>query len=339
MKTPARRRRRWLWLGVLPALLLLAVVGVRVLLEPSRLSAFLLAQASQATGLSLALATPADVGLWPDLHLALHDLSAAHGPLRVLRVDRVDAVLPWSALWSDTLQIRELRLVAPRVDLPAMQAWLASRPARAGGPALPRIDAAVDIRGAQLAGDGWIVDNLSLQLPALRPGERTELSFAGAFARGAGARATPFEGRLATTPSAQADGLHLDEVHLTLASPAAITAQGAVVLGEPMSAALRGAIEWPTDWPPLPLPRDDGARVVDFVLDHAQGEWRGSLSRDDAGLDFTLRAGDLAAWRADPAAPLLPPLAGSARAERLQFGGVELRGVELKLDEADDVPP
>ena len=132
MKTPARRRRRWLWLGVLPALLLLAVFGVRMLLEPARLSAFLLKQGAQATGLALTLAEPADVGLWPDLHLELHGLSAANGPARVLFVDRVDAVLPWSSLWADALQIRELRLVAPRVDVPAAKAWLASRPAKAG---------------------------------------------------------------------------------------------------------------------------------------------------------------------------------------------------------------
>ena len=113
------RRRRWVWLGVLPALVLLALLGARALLEPERLSAFLLREASQATGLQLALSQPADVGFWPDLHLELGGLTAtapgATAPL--LRVAQVDAVLPWSALDSDALQVRSLRLVSPQLDV------------------------------------------------------------------------------------------------------------------------------------------------------------------------------------------------------------------------------
>src|SRR5690606_12892271 len=70
------RSSKWplLLLGlVLLAVLLLSLL--RHLLEPQRLSDFLLRQAGDATGLAFELDSPADVSLWPDLHLVLNGLS------------------------------------------------------------------------------------------------------------------------------------------------------------------------------------------------------------------------------------------------------------------------
>ena len=55
METAApRKRRRWIWLVLLALLALGGWIAVRTMLQPERLSEFLLQQARAATGLSSA---------------------------------------------------------------------------------------------------------------------------------------------------------------------------------------------------------------------------------------------------------------------------------------------
>lgn len=350
MATSARRRR-WLWLGLLPALVLLGVFGVRALLEPERLSAFLLREASQATGLQLALAQPAEVGFWPDLHLEFEGLTAtapgASTPL--LRVGQMDAVLPWTAVTADAIEIRSLRLGRPELDWPRLQAWLATRAKAAAPMTLPRIDAAVDVSDGRVAAKGWSVDGVSLHLPSLRAGTATSLDIAGTVRVDAGEtraptavepRSMPFAARITFTPRQSADGLRLDEVAVAMTTPQAITLRGALAFaGGDTSIALAGELAaWPAEWPALPLPADDPAAPVRIEFDYRNDTVTANLARGDAAIDLALQPGDLAAWRNDPAAPLLPPLTGRAAAERLQFGGIELRGVELRVEDDDAQP-
>jgi uncharacterized protein involved in outer membrane biogenesis len=144
-----RRRRRWLIAFAVLLVLAAAALWLRSLLQPERLSAFLLQRASQATGLQITLDQPARVGFWPDLHLELDGLSARipgeSSPL--LTAQRVETALPWSALRSETLQLQGLRLFQPELDIDAMQRWLASRQTD-GPPApfqLPELDAPLSV--------------------------------------------------------------------------------------------------------------------------------------------------------------------------------------------------
>lgn len=337
MAKAPRRRRRWLWLGLLPALVLLALLGARALLEPQRLSTFLLQRASQATGLQLALAQPADVGLWPDLHLELNGLTATApgAAVPLLRAERIDAVLPWSTLHSDALQIRSLRLVAPQLHVDALRSWLVTRASTVAPPPLPRIDAAVEVSEGRVAGGGWSVDHLSLRLPALLPASSASLEFSGTLRLGE--RVLPLAGQLYARPLPTQAGLRFDALQLVLRQPLALNANGSIDTGgEALTVALDGGLSWPPEWPELPLPADDGA--LRFELGYANERLALLLARGDAAIDTEWSTGELAAWRDDPAAALIPPLTGSARAERLQFDNIELRGVELKIEDDDATP-
>jgi hypothetical protein len=391
-----RRRRRWLWLGVLPALLLLGVLGLRALLQPERLSAFLLEQASQATGLQLELSQPAGIGLWPDLHLELNGLVArtpgAVAPL--LRARNVEAVLPWSALHSGALQIRSLRVVAPQLDWAALQGWLATRESPDAPFSLPRIDADLEVREGRVTGQGWALDAVALHLPALRTGEKTTLRLGFMFVRtppatGGGAvkpaktvrgepvepaavpsgpaepaavrpqsgqlastvrskpvephsvRYGPYELLLSATPRADAQGLRIDDLAIVLDgladAPIPITGTVSWTRDAGFATSLIGELErWPAPWPALPLPPADAPATIALTYDAPRISL--ALDRADDGLEADFALGDLGAWMNDPAAPPLPPLAGSARAERLQTGGIELRGVELRIEDDDAEP-
>jgi hypothetical protein len=345
MVKPVRRRRRWLWLGLLPALVIGGFFAVRALLEPERLSAFLLQQASSATGLKLELAEPADVGLWPDLHLELNGLTAtAPGSEKpLLRAGRVDAVLPWSALRSDMLQVQSLRLLRPELDVDAMSAWLAQRKRAATSELrLPQFDGAIEIEAGRIVGNAWAIEALDMSLASLHEGEPTTLSAQGQFVRASGV--IPFDVRIATTPRTVAGDLHLDATTIALHEAGGTTPwlflQGTAQWSKDAALTfdLNGEIpQWPAAWPALPFPDADGS-AVRIALAYAgstdlQGHATLSLARGDDGIAGEFDLGDIAGWLAAPIASPLPPVTGAMNAARLQFGSMELRGVKLRVEE------
>lgn len=347
MATP-KRRRRWPWL-LLPLIALIGFFVLRALLQPERVSAFLLRQAEQATGLTLELEQPADIGIWPDLHLELIGLRAtapgAAEPL--LHVRRVDVALPWSALRSDTLQLQRLRLIEPKLDMPALQAWLAQGD-DTGPPAplrLPELDAALDIEAGTVAGEGWQLQDFALSLPSLHNGVATTLIASGSLATAADAYG--FDLRLDTTPAFGEFDIALKPLKLDLGTTALPGARlqldGELHYGAP--AALRFGLsttfaQWPGAWPPLPFA--DTTSPTSMQLNFAgtgnlQGEVDVLLEHGEDRIEAHLQLGDLLAWLdASDAAPL-PPLSGTVSAPRLQVDGVQATGVTLRLSE--DEPP
>lgn len=216
------RKRRWLLLLTPLLLLALGLGGIRLLLKPERVSQFLIEQAQQASGLQLQLAEPARLGLWPDLHVQLDGLSVrapgAEKPL--LHVQRVEAALPWASLRGDTITLRGLRLLAPHLDLPALQAFLNADDAKAGGDEsrlmLPQLDAPFALEQGQILGDGWQVQALELHLPGLHEGRPTTLQASGRLRLDA--QALPFALVLQTTPHTRPDALRLEPLQLDLRS-------------------------------------------------------------------------------------------------------------------------
>lgn len=355
---PRRSRRRWLWL-LLPIAALAGFFVIRALLQPERVTAFLLRQAEQATGLVLSLDQPADIGVWPDLHLELIGLraSAPGADTPLLRAARVEVALPWSALRSETLQLQRLTLIDPVLDVPALQSWLA-RDADAGPPAplrLPQFDAALDVEGGSIVGNDWSVQDLAVALPALRNATPTTLTASGSITTLTDAHGFDFV--LDTTPTLDQFDLALAPLTLqlgtTLLGDVRLTLDGELHFTVPDALRFGFATQfaaWPDGWPALPFADaqtaatslDTGVRPgdgrVEMQIDFTgntvlQGDIDLHIARREDSIDATFALGDVAAWLASPETNPLPPLRGTASAPRLTFDGIEATGVTLRIDE------
>lgn len=342
------RRRRWLWLIAFALLLPGGWLLLRHLLQPQRLSDFLLQQAREATGLELRLAAPADVGFWPDLHLELEGLVAKlpGDDAVVLQAEAVDVVLPWSALRAEAIELRSLRLQAPVLDLGALSRWLASRQ-QDGPPApfrLPQVDAAISVAAGRIQGEDWAVSSLALELPFLRAGQASAVGASGAFEYGARAP-VPFSAAFDFIPGRDGNELRMAPLALALhvvpADAPWLRVEGSAALQPPVGLQLdlvANLPQWPADWPALPLPDAADADAVRIDFDYRgdtglQGQVAMRLARGDAGIEAELRLGDVPGWIGQADANLLPPLRGEVRADRLEAAGVELRGVSVRIDD------
>lgn len=347
MNAAPRKRRRWRWLFGLALLLLCAWFGLRFLLQPARLSAFLLQQAEAATGLRFTLEQPADVGVWPDLHLVLQGLTvrAPNDAAPILRGDRVELVLPWSALRGESLRLRELRLMPMVLDLDALLRWLDTR-AELGPPAplrLPQLNAGLHVTRSRITYGEWVLADVDLQLLGLRAGESSTLTLGGILS---GPQVhLPFQLKSVFVPRQAGNEIRLEPLAFSLqdapGSESWLEATGRAALDHPQQ--LRFAFDarlprWPVEWPALPLPLEpSGDPRVSAKLAYAgtpqlQGALELQVSRAAESLSAQLQLGDLLAWTADRWAQPLPPLHGAVAAPRLQLGAVQMHGVRLRLE-------
>ena len=127
-----RRRRRWLVaLVVLAALALAAAILVHRYSRPQRLADFLAEQVREQLGAELQLGGEAGFQLTPRLRAVLPRPRLVADGRVILEADAIAASVPWRTLWADHLDIEQVELQRPRLDLDALRAWLASRPASA----------------------------------------------------------------------------------------------------------------------------------------------------------------------------------------------------------------
>lgn len=379
--TDAPRKRRWpKVLAGLAIVLALAAWWIDRQLEPTRLARTVLALAGQAQGLEIGFDGQPEYALRPEPRLVLPRLvvrqPGAAAPL--LTAARAEVALPWDTLWGEgPVVITRIELVSPALDLEALDAWMASRPAD-GAAEIPTLTRGLHVADGRVIGDGWQLGALSLDLPALAPGKPAEIElageltmegrsvvFAGPLSLESAGLATPFaftgagklrldgesptEARWQATLAGRADLrgedslFEFDTLSLAGDSPLPpLAAKGRLELGETAAVALDGTLAaWPADWPPLPAPLSASDSPIAFRLAYA--------GAGDFSAPFSLRASrDDSLLEATAAIdPLLAWLDAPGDAPlppltgRLQAPALEIEGYRLEgvdIELRDDEP-
>lgn len=330
---PAPRRRRWpILLLVLAVAGLVLALSVRVLLPPERALHLVLEQLGPNLGLDIAFDGDVAYRLRGTPQLEVRNVVARMPgeTTPLLRADRVLVSLPWSTIRSRgaELEIARIELDAPKVHLPTLLRWLDARPP--GDGRVPAFTEGLRIRNGVVDADGWRIEALMLELPALHPDRAVDARVAGTAV--SAAVSAPFQlrvradrlvelrtldangrvtlrlpsGRLdtrlqfdATRIEPAAPGLHLAPVRL--AADAHWRARATSI---PFAFGLQGRLGFDAGRLEL-APVGIATRATGLVPTLAAG---GRIALDDA-LQLTLD-GHIARW---PAAwPALPaPLAGS----------------------------
>lgn len=334
-----RMRLILLWLGGLALTALLAmVVAVYLLLQPDRFTAMLQAQA-HAVGLELNLASPASPTLFPRPALDLQGitLNAEGANVPILLAARGQLALPWHTLFGGPTVISQLKIDSPRVDLDALQNWIAGLPTRPQGTPtnIPRINTGISItHGSVVRGNQVLLDNVSLEAGSLISGQPFPLALSATTSTG-----TPLQLRLSATPGIQGNTLQLDNVSLHLAQ------------GGNMTLALAGNAHWHG--------AADAAASLAGTLDEANaGQYDVKVTLTPAGQDSPLLLAlkldgpdnhadlrlpplALASWWSqlnDPQTPQLhvPPGNGRAEIASMDIGGMHIEGLTVRA--GDSVP-
>lgn len=335
---PVSRRLRLVAMvfgGVVVAATLVVVAAVYLLLQPDRFTAMLQSQA-RAAGLELNLASPASPSLFPRPALDLRGitLNAQGGSAPILLAARGRLALPWHTLFGGPTVISQLEIDSPRVDLDALQAWMAALPAQTQQAPLdiPRIDTGVEItHGSVVRGNEVLMDNVSIRAGNLVSGQPFPLSI-NAFAAG-----KPWRLHLSATPRIQGNALQLDNISLHLAQEDAVTL------------ALNGRAHWHGA-------ADAAASLAGKVERAGAGQYDLSLTLTPANQDNPLLLAlkldgpgnhaelrlpplALARWWSrlgDPQSPQLgvPPGNGHAELDSIDVSGVHVEGLTLQAGDA-----
>lgn len=324
--------------GVLAALLLAAVIVVYWLLQPDRFTSAMQAQAN-ALGLELNLASPASPTLLPRPALELQGitLNERGAGMPILLAARGRLALPWRTLLGGPIVITRLEIDAPRVDLDALQGWLASLPATDSShpPQIPRIDTGILISRASLVrGNDILLENLALETGELTPGEPFSLDLTARDGSG-----DPVLMRLLTTPRMSGASMEFQNIslHLSHGTDATIDLRG--------SARWHGAADAAADLAGSLDSAEAGryALALQLTPANARDPLLLKLKLDGPGnhADLSLPPLALATWWSQldsEGGPQLtiPPGSGHVDARNIELGGVGVDG--FSLDIGADIP-
>ncbi len=342
------RRPRWTWvvggLVGLGGLLVAGALLVATTLDADRVAGLVLSQASSATGLDWQANGPASIAWRPTPRLVLQGVEArTDRGARMLTARRIEAVVPWSTLRGGAVAIDALRIDGLAVDGDQFAPWWSALPPTPPSP-WPRM-ARLAITEASWRQSGWQLDRARLDLRGLAPGDRFSLS-AEANVR------SPAEGPvtegidLIATLEATLDGDTAAPVLRDLAlragepsTPDLLEVRGDLGLADGWTAALEGRLaRWPERAPALPagLAADAPLR---FSLAQQGDDPMGAMTRlrlsttgghaEMEGRPDALRDW----WTGAPGADVLPPVAGTVRADALELDGVRIEGLEITTGE------
>ena len=162
-------RRRGIALLVVAASLLSGLLFLRWLLDPAYLVPKVLAMAGNTLGLEITASGTGDYRLRGTPQLTARNLVIREpgSAAILLRAARLHVSVPWTALRSRgaDLSIHRVELDGPSLDVAALQRWLAKRPP--GPTRIPTLTRGVGITGGRVAGEGWGIDKLDIDVPAL----------------------------------------------------------------------------------------------------------------------------------------------------------------------------
>lgn len=335
--------RRWritlaVVVGVSLTAVLVVVAAIYLLLQPDRFTAMLQSQA-RAAGLELNLSSPASPTLFPRpaLDLTGITINAQNANVPILLAARGRLALSWRTLFGGPTVISQLQIDAPRVDLEALQAWLASLPAQPEGVPtdIPRIDTGVSIvRGSIVRGDQLLLGNLSLDAGSLQSGQPFPLSLSATSATG-----VLLQLQLSATPRIHENSLQLDDVGLHVSQGSSLT------LALHGQARWHGAADAAADLAGTLTLTSVGQYAISLRLTPADQTnpllLALKLDGPDNHVDLRLPPLGLTQWwnalASDQARPLsLPPASGHMEMTRFAAGGVTVEG--LTLDTGNDVP-
>ena len=162
-------RRRRIGLIVLGVAVLLAF-ALRWLALPPQVTGFIIGRIGQSLGLEITASGVSEYRLRGTPLLVLRDVVVReHGQPPLLSASRIHVALPWSTIRSggDALHAQRVELDAPRLDLPALQRWLARRP-----PAetrIPTLTKGLRIQDGTIVNNDWRIDGIEVRLPSLFP--------------------------------------------------------------------------------------------------------------------------------------------------------------------------
>jgi len=199
-------------LAAVAAILVAVGLALRHYTRPDTLTALLQAQVRQQLGAELTVGSGARYGFWPRLHVLLPEpsLRAAGSATPIATAGSLEVSLPLASLWSDATVIDHLVLAAPRVDVDALEAWLAARPP-APDSTLPDIRFALEIRDGRLIRRGAVLAD-GVELTVASTGD-VAAWLARVRADPAAAQLPPMTGRL-RAQRIHAGGVDLEGVEL-----------------------------------------------------------------------------------------------------------------------------
>lgn len=340
------RRKRWpIVLAALAATLLLALwLGSR-LLQPQRVTGFLIAAIERASGLQVSVSQPADYAFRPTPRLRLSGVrvSTANAAPPLFEIGLLDVSLPWDTLLGGAPVIRALHIERASVDVAGLSEWLSQRPPGTGNE-WPVLEDGLQIRDSRLIGAGWSAQVQTLDVPHFALEQPLALSLRASIRRDPGdAAGTPTDWpltlRVDALPRHLGSGIALDlrALQMDAASPLpSLQASGAVAFGDRVALNLDGALaDWPAGWPPLPLAASTSSLTFQLKATGsgaADLDLTASLQRDGTRIEVQLLPAQLRAWLdAEPGTPL-PPLRGELESDQLEIDGTHLEGVHIRVE-------
>ncbi|MGY1457369.1 hypothetical protein ACW5F0_01785 [Luteimonas sp. A534] len=227
------RRGLALAAGVAAVVLLLAMLAAAVLMQPQRLARLVLDGVGNGLGLEIDFEGDTRYRLRGTPMLEVHDVVVRDRgdgePL--LRAARVLVSLPWSTVRDRRapLVLQHIQLDAPVLDLPRLQAWLASRPP--GDGSLPTLSDGITVSDGRVLAEGWELRGLALRLPGFAPDAPLAADIRGTLAM-APPTLVHFDLHLAATHPANGAGVgvrgHMRVEHDDWELPAFVTASGSL---------------------------------------------------------------------------------------------------------------
>lgn len=164
-----RRSRILLVIALVAVALLIAVFWIS---RPGNVAALVMGRVGASLGLEISAGGTSEYRLRGTPMLVLRDVVVREpgAGTALLTAKRVYVALPWSTLRAggSELAARRIELDSPRLDLPALQHWLGTRPPTEEK-RLPTLTDGLKIRNGEIVNNNWRIDGIDADMPSLAP--------------------------------------------------------------------------------------------------------------------------------------------------------------------------